>query len=325
MNIIIIGNGPAGNNTASVIRKLDRNSSITIITDDKYPYYAKPRLPEFIEGKIDLNKLILSKDEWYHNNSINLLLNTSVISIDRNKKIVYTDNNAINYNKLILATGAKANIPRIKTNNTKKIFTLRTINDAILIKDAIKDIKEIINIGGGLLSLELANSFINSSKKVKIIEVNNYLLSKNINEEKSRKLQTILEKQGFNFYFNEICDEISEENNKVIIKTKNGKEITGDLIVVSAGTNPRVNLANDAGLHVEKGIIVNNYLQTNDPDIYAAGDCIQFGDKLWGFVKSSIEQGSIVAENIVNNNIKKYTGTEIDVSLKINNIDLKTL
>jgi len=325
MKIVIIGNGPAGTTAANKIRSLNKDAEIKIYSYENYPYYARPRLHELIEGKINENELMVFKNEWYEKNNIILNLNQEIIKIDKNKKEIYTKNNKDQYDKLLIATGANPFIPPIKGIKNENIFTLRTINDAVNIKNNARGKNEIIVIGGGLLGLELANSFIEKNRTIRIVEVAECLLNKQLANEKSCKLQNMLEEKGFVFYLCELCEEIYKDNNKLIVKTKSNKMIHGDIIIVSAGALPRIEIAREAGLDTDRGIIVNNFLQTNDPDIYAAGDCIQFKNKTWGFVKSSIDQGNIAGENIINNNIKEYVGTNIDVKLKVRDIDLNNL
>ncbi len=151
------------------------------------------------------------------------------------------------------------------------------------------------------------------------------LLSNQLEGGKSLSLKDILERKGYIFYLGQICEEICNEPNKIIVKTTAGGKIYGDTVIFSAGTKIRLDLAVKAGLDTGKGIIVNKYLITSDPDIYAAGDCAQFSNRTWGFVKSSVEQGNIAAENMVLNNNKEYSGTHIDLSLKITGINLNNL
>jgi nitrite reductase (NADH) large subunit len=326
LNYIIIGNGTAGTTAASKIRNLDINADIKIFSFEKQPYYARPRLSEIIEGKSDLKKIIVFKEQWYEKNNINLYINKKIVNIYANNKTILTiDNEKYYYDKLLLAVGAKAGKINIKGIDKYKVFSLRTIEDALEIKNQISECKEIIIIGGGLLGLELANSIVSNNLIIKIIEVNQCLLNKQLDNIKGKKLQSLLEKKGFVFYLCEICEEIYKENNRMIVKTKSGNYIDGDIIIVTAGISPRHELAKKSGILTGKGVIVDKYLMTSNKDIYSAGDCIEFNGKIWGFVKASLEQGNIAGENMVNNNKKEYCGTEIDAILKINDINLSNL
>jgi nitrite reductase (NADH) large subunit len=324
-NIVIIGNGTAGISAASKLRQLDKTLQISILTDENHLYYSRPRLLEFISNQIKLEDLIIHKKEWYEKNNIKLHLNTVVTEIDTNKKQVKTNNNKIKFDKLLLATGSSPNLIPIDGINNKNIFTLRTLDDAIKIKASSKDKKEVIIIGGGLLGLEIANSFTDETRTIKVIEISPYLLSRQLNEAQSNKLKSLLETNGFKFYLDEMCSNIKTIDNKLYITTKKNTKISGDIILMSAGIKANLQLPKSSVIETDKGIKVNNYLQTSQPDIYAAGDCIQLNDKLWGFIKSSAQQGQIAAKNMLNNNTTEYSGTIIDPILKVTNINLKEL
>jgi len=325
MKIVIIGNGPAGTTAAKKIRKLNEDIDITIISFEEYPYYTRPKLHKLIENKVEIENIIVYKEEWYKNNRINLLLETNVISIDTKNKKVVTNKDELFYDKLIIASGCNPFLPKITGIKNNDIYTLRSIKDALQIREAAKINNEIICIGGGLLGIELASSFISKTRNVKIIEIAGYLLIKQLKENQGIQLMKILEEKGLQFYLHEKVKEIFRDNKKLTARTESGKEIKGDLILVSSGVSPRISIAQEAGIKVDRGIIVNQYLQTSHPDIYAAGDCIQFNEKIYGFIKSSIEQGNIAGENIINNNSTIYNGTKIDPVLKVTGIDLKKL
>lgn len=322
---IIIGNGPAGISAGAKIRQLSSSSEIIIFSDESLPYYARPRLPDLIAGKISEQEIILYNQSWYHKQNIQLNLDTSITKLDPNNKTIYAENNAYSYDKLLLALGANPNLPLIPGIDLPKVFLLRTIADAKKIISAAKTVQEITIIGGGLLSLEIANAFCQPGRRINILERSTHLLARQLTPEKSLKLQNILAERGMCFYLNETSAKISKNSDKLILKTIQGKEIISEIIIVCAGVNQRIDLAKAAGLSTEKGILVNNFLQTSHVDIYAAGDCIQADPKYWGFVKSAKEQGEIAASNMVNANSKEYNGTQIEIILKVTGIDLKTL
>jgi NAD(P)H-nitrite reductase large subunit len=324
-NYVIIGNGPAGTTAAKKIRSLEPDCFVTVISAEDHPYYARPRLPEIISGKVSEQDIQLYADNWYLENNIKLLTGQSVNNIDKVSKEVVLVNEKIKYDKLLLAVGSDPNMPKISIQPNTSIYMLRTIEDALKIKEALAGKKEIIAIGGGLLGLELANSFIEEGRVIKVIEMFDHLLPLQLDHQKAKILQNKLEQRGFQFYLAKKCQQILSREDKYVVVTQDGTEIEGDLIVVSAGAKARLALATVLGLGTEKGILVDEYLQTNDPDIYAAGDCIQLGNKMWGFVRSSLAQGEIAAENMVMGNLKKYAASEIEAVLKVTGIDLKEL
>jgi NAD(P)H-nitrite reductase large subunit len=335
VKIVIIGNGASGATAARFLRKLSSDVEITILSDESYLYYARPRLIDLLCDKISVPELELYKPDWYIENKIELRVNTHVQKIDCDNKQVITQEASYTYDKLLIATGAESNRPPIKGMDQPGIFTIRTIDDVLKVKKYIsenlnKENLQAIFVGGGVLSLELAGCLVGDDCKLKVIDLYPYLMPKQLDQSKGTKLMSQLEEKGFQFYMEEICEEIVSRDGKLVICTKDqehkkGQEIEGDLIIVSVGVHARKDLAENAGLKGDKGVVVNKYLQTSHPDIYAAGDCIQFEDKLWGFVKSSVEQGMVAANNMLEEGSKEYSGTDINVVLKVSGVDLKKL
>jgi nitrite reductase (NADH) large subunit len=326
LKLVIIGNGTAGSTAASKAIKNEPNISITIISEENHGYYSRPQLPYYIANTKSLEQIQIHKKDWYKQNNIHLIENTNVIDIDKeNKNIVLKNKQTIPYDKLLLAQGACPLIPNIKGGNLPGIFVLRNIPDANKIKEHIKQKKAITVIGGGLLGLELAHSLISIGKTVNTIERADHLLPKLLNNNQSSKLQLQLENIGFNFFTDESCKEIEQKNNKLIITTEKKTQIESETIILSIGVKPKKSLAAKAGLKTNRGIFVNEFLQTENPNIYAAGDCIEFNGQCWGFVKATLEQAQIAIDNITLGNHKKYNGSDINPILKIPGINLKEL
>ncbi|MFC1752902.1 NAD(P)/FAD-dependent oxidoreductase [Thermoproteota archaeon] len=325
MKLLIIGNGFAGTQAAQTVRKLDNTADITILDQETSLFYGRPRLIDYLAGTVSLSQLIVFQQEWYQQNNMTVILNNLVDSLDPINRMVKTDKGEYGYNKLLLAVGAEPNRPPIKGSDQQGIVTLRTMEHAEIIKKTADEKKDICIIGGGLLGLETAGSLAGKDRHVTVIEIGQTLLSKQLDAEKGRHLQSLLENRGITFHLGQVCNEIIKENDKLKIITQSGVVITTGMIVISAGVSARIGLAEKAGLKTAKGIIVNEYLQTSDPNIYAAGDCIEFQGQVWGWVKSASEQGVLAGRNMVLNNTEKFEGSKVDVILKVRDIDLKTL
>ncbi|MCP4051262.1 MAG: NAD(P)/FAD-dependent oxidoreductase [bacterium] len=326
MRYLIIGNGIAGTNAAKKIRDLDKEASVSVLTDESYPYYTRPKLINYLASKITEDKLFVYKSDWYRQNNIKLYLNSCITEINRkNKFILDNKNNKFHYDKMLLAVGSSAAKIPVTGSDNSLVLTLRCLDDARHIIDLIKKRREIIVIGGGLLGLEVADSLKGVAEKVQVIEISDHLLSYQLNEKQGKNLEQKLKHKGIIFYLNEICRNIENYNNKLVVTTENNTTVTGDLIIMSTGIKARKEVASAAGLHTDKGIVVNKYLQTSDESIYAAGDCIQLGGKTWGFVKSSVEQAFTAAENMVYANKSAYKETKIDPTIKVTGINLKEL
>lgn len=322
MKYLIIGNGVAGDEASIMIRKNDATAEIIIISESINYFYYKPKLINYLANEISLNKFTIHKKEFYEKININNILGTKIIKINPNKNIVTAeDKTEYEYDKLLLATGSSAFIPPIKGANKNGVFTIREVEDCDNILEYIKDKNNIVVIGGGLLGLETANSLKSLDKKVIIIEYFNRLLPRQLDNDGANLLKKMLEKKGLNFILTGVVETIEGKDkvDKVILKS--GKEIKADAVIISAGIRGRIELTKDIGIKINKGIIVNDFMQTSIENIYCAGDLVEHNGKLYGIWNASKEQGKIAGLNMVG--IKtKYNGTLFSNILKVTGIDL---
>jgi nitrite reductase (NADH) large subunit len=332
MKVIIIGNGVAGTFAAQNIRKQDKDIEIEIFSQEKYPYYTKIKLPELISEKISIDDMTVFKKDWYEKNNINTKLNTKVKRIHPKHKhiIVEGQENPIAYDKLIIATGSTPNIPPIKNALEmlgKGVFALRTIDGALEIRDYIKnnDIKKAVIIGGGLLGLELAKQIKDYGLETIVVEFFPRLLPKQLDLDCGGLLKGEIEKMGIKVELNVTTEEIIVNGNVKGIKIKDGREIEADIVLIQTGINPTIELAKDAKLETNKGIIVNQYLETSDPDICAVGDCIEYKNQTWGIIPACLEQTKILGAAIKGKKDMEYKGTVPKNTLKIVGIDLTSV
>ncbi|MFX1312923.1 MAG: FAD-dependent oxidoreductase [Promethearchaeota archaeon] len=334
MKIVIIGNNVAGTFSAQNIRNLNDNVDIEIYTEEKYPYYSRIKLPEFISGKISIDDLIVYNDDWYELRNLKLCLNTRVNIINpEEKKIILKDEKEhLSYDKLILALGSTPNIPPIKNaiemrNNKKGVFTLRNIDNALEIKNYIDnpEIKKAIIIGGGLLGLELANQINNCKLDTTVVEFFPQLLPRQLDEECGIMLKEEIENRGITVVLNAVTEEILGNGKVTGIKLKGGQQFNADIILIQAGITPTIDLAKEANIQTNKGIVVNEFLETSIEDIYAVGDCIEYNEKIWGIIPACMEQSKIVASSILGKKKVKYSGTTPKNTLKIMGLDLTSI
>lgn len=347
MHIVIIGNGVAAQTTAEQIRRIDSESKITMITDEAYPFYTRIYLPHYIAELRSLEKLILRKKEWFQQKDIHLILNTQVTQIDKNKKTVCIKKNQesisnkpkhtnlteniqseISYDKLVIATGS---LPRIinfgASSSMKGVFALRKITDAKSIKKFIKDnqVKSAFIIGGGLLGIELAYHLKEILEKVSICEIAKYLLPRQLDHETSKILRRYLEQQGLNIYCGNKVQKIVGTEKVSGIILEDGTKIKTDIIFEQLGIIPNISLAKNAELETDKGIIVNEFLQTSDPSIYAVGDCVEFDGLIWGIIPACMDQAKIAAKHILNQPVDPYSGTFWNTKLKIAGLNVSCM
>jgi len=334
MKIVIIGNNVAGTFSAQNIRSLNDEVEIEIYTQEAYPYYSRINLPELIPGKTKVDDLIVFKEDWYRNKNLKLFLNKKAIKLDTKNKVLYFEGmtKPVTYDKLILALGSTPNIPPIKNaiklrDNKMGVFTLRSIDDALAIKDFIRsnEVKKAIIIGGGLLGLELANQIKESNLDTTVVEFFPRLLPRQLDEECGTMLKTEIENRGIKVELSAITEEILGNRRVTGIKLKDGRILEADIVLIQAGIRPTTLLAKSGNIETEKGIIVNEFLETSEKDIYAVGDCVQYKNQIWGIIPACIEQSKIVAASALGLKKVEYKGTTPKNSLKIIGLELTSI
>ncbi|MFH0788784.1 MAG: FAD-dependent oxidoreductase [Pseudomonadota bacterium] len=322
MNYIIIGNGVAGTTAATAIRKEDPAGEITIFSDEAYPFYSRIRLMEYLAGEVDIQKLQIHSDNWYESQRIKLVLNTKIGDIDKNRKeVVAQSGERQTYDKLLLAAGSTSFVPPIKGAEKKGVFTLRSIKDAQAIKTFAAGKTRVLLIGGGLLGLEVGNSLRKTGLLVSVAEFFPRLLPRQTDPACAALLQARLEQMGLTFYLGVASKEILGDDQTNGLLLEDGRRIETDLIIISAGVRPSLELGQKLGLKMGKAIPVSDQMETEIPDIYAAGDGIEHKGLVYGIWPASEKQGEVAGLNMAGKKTA-YTGTTFSNQLKVAGIDL---
>jgi nitrite reductase (NADH) large subunit len=325
MKYIIIGNGVAGTTAAYNIRRLDSNGEITILTEESLPFYSRIRLIDYLAGGVDGKGLVIYKEDWYKKNNIRLMLKTRVSDIDKDKKQVITsDNKRLQYDRLLLATGAISFIPPIPGADKKGVFSLRTFKDANEIINYAGDGKSALLIGGGVLGLEAGNSLRKRGLRISVVEFFQRLLPRQMDHEGAEILKAQMQEMGFSFYLGAKTREIIGDDRVKGIILEDRTKIDCDLIIISAGIRPQAELPKRLGLKINKGVIVNDRMETEIKDIYAAGDLIEHRGVFYGIWHASQKQGEIAGINMAGGDAI-YTGTIPLNILKVAGIDLASV
>ena len=311
MKIVVIGSGTAGSNFALFARKLDRKAEIIVIGKEKTMQYSPCALPFVLSGKIPkLEDIVVFPNEFYEKQKIQMMLETEAKTIDRKRKVIITDKDEVPYDKLVLATGSKAFIPPIKGVEKKGVFTLKEMRDVREIQEYIKERKpkKAVVIGAGLIGLEGAVAFRELGMEVLVVELLEHLLPTMLDKDIASIVQSHLEEKGIQFRFGVGVSEIIGDP---VTAVKIGEEeIESDIVLVATGVRANVDLAREAGLEIKRGIIVDEYLRTSDPDIYAIGDCAEVYDAVTGerilsqLGTTAVRMAKVAAENVFNKNVK---------------------
>lgn len=319
---LIIGNGVAGATAAERIEATDPDGKITIITEESDPFYYRPRLPEVIAGEVDVSKITLRSAEWYAERGIELRRGEKVTHGDASRRSVTTDQGRTEaYDELLLATGAHPFIPPVPGADKPGVFALRTTADALAIARAAAQTDRAVLLGGGLLGLEAGGALTRLGLQVQVIEMFDRLLPRQMDPAGAAKLQRRLEGMGFSFYLGAKTREIVGDQAAPGVVLEDGTRIDGGLILLSAGIRGNVDLARDLGVDMDKGLKVDDRMQTSVPGVWAAGDQIEHRGRLYGIWPASRDQGEVAGTNMAGGRAE-YQGTTMSNSLKVVGVDL---
>ena len=325
MRVIIIGNGLAGTIAAKTLREMDQEIEIDIFSDEKYHYYPRPNLIEFLAGSFPLKRIFAYSEEWYRNQKIKVYLERTVKKIlPDSQEIDVEGGKREKYDVLLLANGSFPFVPPFKGVEKRGVFTLRTLEDALSILEYIKNHKRVAIIGGGLLGLEIARAISSRGAEVKVVEFFDHLLPRQLDSQGSSVLISQIEKMGINIYLGLATEEIIGRDEVKGLKFKGGKELEADMAIMAAGIRPDVKMGKEAGLEADRGLVVDDYLQTSHTKIFAAGDIIQHRGKIYGIIPASFEQARLAASNILGQK-KKYEGTVPWNTLKVAGLHLASI
>jgi len=323
MRAVIIGNGVAGVSAASLLAD-SPNVSVEMISDEEFRYYNRPHLLEFIAGRAPFESIFVYPEEWYAKKGIRTRLREKVLALDPSRKEISLGNGRVAFDKLILATGSKPNVPPIKGVEKKGVFTLRSARDALSIVDYSRNARRAVVIGGGLLGLEAAGALRSLGLQVTVVEFLKRLLPKQLDEEAALMLTSMIERIGIRVIVGGEVDTILGDESVSQISLKDGTRLEADLTLISAGVKPRNELAVEASLKVNRGILVDDRMQTSESDIYACGDAAEAKGKIDGIIPAAMDQSRIAAQNILGGSAT-YGATPYAFTLRLGGIKLASI
>lgn len=283
MRYVIIGTGVAGFSAVEAIRSADRAGEIVLIGDDPHGFYSRPGLAYFLTGELQDKTLFPKSREAYARLKF-IYKKARVTGMDRQHKTLMLDNKTpLTYDKLLIATGASAIPLTVPGANLQGVLKLDDLEDARGILKHAKRGRTAIVVGGGITALELTEGLLAHGMQVHYLLRGNRYWSNVLDEQESRIVEARLQEEGVQLHFHSEVQEILGRSGKVVgVRLLNGQTMKCDLITYAVGIKPRLNLARTADLACDRGILVNEFLQTNDPDVYAAGDVAQVYDPISG-------------------------------------------
>ena len=312
---IIVGGGPAGTIAADEIRKRNKTAYIEIISREDVIGYNRPMLTKGIMSSINMNRFFIRDYSWYLENKIHITLNKEVVSIDAKAKTVELDDGVVKkYDKLILTTGAESSIPPLKGLEKKGVFVLRSLKDVEDVKDYIKECgKKAAVIGAGVLGLEAASEMNKMGLDVTIIQRSKVLMGKQLDAEGALMLKKAILGKGAKTRTGVEIIGIQGDEEATGVLLGEGEVIPADIVIISAGVRENADLAEKAGAETNKGIVVNEKMETGLDDVFAAGDCARFKGMNYAIWPQAINMAKIAARNAVGEEAI-YKGTIPSVS-----------
>ena len=330
MKLVMVGNGMAGVRTLEELLKLTPDLyDITVFGAEPHPNYNRILLSPVLAGEQTLQDIVLNDFDWYAENNIRLYTNKKIIKIDRKaREVIADDGTREHYDRLLLATGSNPFILPLPGKDLEGVLSYRDIHDTEKMIAAASAYQDAVVIGGGLLGLEAANGLKLRGMNVTVVHVMPWLMERQLDRTAASMLQKTLEAKGLQFRLEANTDALlgdaqeGKSGRVKSVKLKSGEEISAQLVVMAVGIRPNTALAESAGLHCNRGLVVNDTMQTYDPRIYAVGECVSHRGIAYGLVAPLFEQAKVCANHLALFGIGRYTGSHTSTKLKVTGVDL---
>lgn len=322
--LVLVGNGMAGVRTLEELLKIAPDMyDITVFGEEPYANYNRIMLSPVLAGEKTIDEITLNDEKWYADNGIKLITGKKITNIDRIKRQVQADDGSTqDYDRLLLATGSKPILLPLPGHDLPGVIGFRDIHDVDLMLEASASYKNAIVIGGGLLGLEAANGLMQRGMNVTVIHLLDRLMEKQLDAASAKMLKLSLQERGLKFLMETQTEAILGKQRVEQVKLKSGEILPADLVVMAVGIKPNIELAQQANLHCNRGVVVNDTLQTFDPRIYAVGECVEHRSLTYGLVAPLFEMSKVCANHLAKHGIGMYQGSITSTKLKVTGIDL---
>ena len=322
--LVMIGNGMAGVRTIEEILKVSAEPlEITIFGQEPYPNYNRIKLSNILQGDTNFEDIIINPIDWYKENNIQLYTGESIVSIDVDtNRVISHLGRKVEYDDLIIATGSNSFILPIAGADKQGVTGFRDIHDCEMMIKAAQQYKKAVVIGGGLLGLEAARGLLNLGMTVDVVHLMPHLMERQLDPVASSLLKAELEGQGMNFLMEKETVEILGDERVTGLRFKDGSQVEADLVVMAIGIKSNTEVAKNSGIYVNRGIVVNDFMETSVPHVYAVGECAEHREIVYGLVAPLYEQGKILASRICGAETNPYEGSVTGTQLKVAGVDL---
>jgi NAD(P)H-dependent nitrite reductase small subunit len=322
--LVVIGNGMAGMRTVEELLELapDRYD-ITVFGAEPHTNYNRILLSPLLAGDKSTSEIFLNTPEWYAERRIALHCGDPVVAIDRRRRVVRSAKGVeVPYDRLLMATGSTPVMLPIPGKDLPGVVTFRDLADVDAMLESARRYKTAVVIGGGLLGLEAASALVRRGMKVTVVHLVETLMERQLDAAAAALLRTSLEGRGIEFKMPAKTAAIIGESRVRAVRFDDSGELAADLVIMAIGVRPNIELATGAGLRCERGILVDDNLQTFDPGIYAVGECVQHRNRTFGLVAPLWEQARVCAIHLAELGVSRYRGTLTATQLKVAGIEL---
>lgn len=307
MKQVIVGNGIAALSAIKALREAGFTSPVTLISAESCNAYSPVLTTYYISGKLGEDELFIADERFYRRYKVKTILGNRATGIDTSGQVVYLESGLkVGYDNLLIATGASPKRPgNINTDSSDRVLTLRTIEEAKRIKELSETVNEVIFLGAGLVSLQIANAIYKKGAQFTFVISSNQVLSRNIDADCAAMVQKEIESRGISILLGRGVNGIGREGNEVVVTLDSGEELRAGIVIVGKGMSPNIELTKGSGINVNKGILVDESMRTNIENIFAAGDVAESRDSVTGESNivqtwpNACEQGRIAGLNMV--------------------------
>ena len=322
--VVVIGNGIAGTTAATEIRKLNPDANVTLFGHESYDFYNRMAIGKLMSESTAINNLYLLAREWAETKGVEYFPESRIVGVDpAGQSVEVEDGKRLDFDRLVLATGSRAFVPPLEGFGMPGTFVLRTIDDGVQIQQYVRRdrCRQAVIIGGGLLGLEAAHDLSQINVRVYVLNRGPWPLDRQLDEAAGSLLSQMMGDLGIAVMGRTSAVRLLGETKLEEIELTDGTTLRADLCLVTAGIEPETGLARLAGLELDRGVVVDDHMQTSHPHVFAAGDCASLGGTVFGLWPAAMEQGKVAATNLLGGDVS-YRPTIPPARLKVAGIDL---
>jgi NAD(P)H-nitrite reductase large subunit len=319
---VIVGASAAGIGAVEAIRTIDPVGTIAVISEEECPQYSRPMISDFVSGKATFQRMMCREDDFWRMNKVEALTGRTAVRLNLAEKCVSLENgDKITYEKLLIATGGKPFVPKIEGSDKEGVFTFTKIADAERLAEKLETARSIVVIGAGLIGVSVTEALVKRGLKVTLVELQPKILSLLLDAKGSDIVENIITKAGVTIITGQSVQRIvgKPENDQTVgsVVLTNGEQMPCDAVIVAIGVIPRTELVTSTEIKLNRGIIVDNYMQTNVPDVYASGDVAEAYDftlnqnRLLPLWPLAVAEGKVAGYNMAGKKTEYSGGTNM--------------